>query len=699
MSDEEKPLEFSARDLMPDWAQDKPRDTPQDYAKRFGDDDRRERRGGGGRRDDRRGGGRGEDRRGGFGGRGEKRDFRERGDRPRGDRPQGDRRDGDRRGNRPGPGREGRGGDRRGGDRRGGHGREEFSREDRAAAGVVASLEPSGPAIEGLTRHIRETFRSFPLADLAKMILEARERYRVRFTATEPVRLHQCLADGSLWLNREEAVSHLLSGPALEHYYTPEDLTVDAPAGNFAVIAVCGMSGVILGPPNHHEYQRNIARLHRERFSDMPIERFKSRIRMESGEEILEKWKEQVSRVRHYRVKSAEQPSSVADEDPSEEVPADEVSAVEDPVAAEAPEAEAGEETPEPIETEVEEATPEAVETEEVSAEAAEEAPAEEETPEPVEAAPAPAKESEGPVLKNLEEVSRHFREHFADGAIVETAVAVVPGNIAGKLLSPGLLAHLRQETEKLRRGFPLPMIQSLCNEFERQGLKFFKRGKKSLHVAAIRPKAIDENVSLTDAIQVIVNYVRETPTATVAGLLEALVPGFKKPEGPALEESPEWSDAARAVLNDLRWLTAEGYVLEFPDTGLAIGRETTKEPASATPEAPKAKQEKPAKKRKTRAADESAAAAVAPAVVEAAEAPAAVEATDVPAVVDEAEAPVEVEATEASVEGEATDAPVDLDLDPEDLSGLPPHTLTEDKADPDDPHEMPDDVDPAQVL
>jgi len=170
-----------------------------------------------------------------------------------------------------------------------------------------------------LTRHIRETFRSFPVSDLAKMVLEARERYRIRFTATEPVRLNQCLADGSLWLSREEAISHLLSGPALEHYYTAEDIQVDPPAGNFAVIAVCGMSGVILGPPNHHEYQRNIARLHRERFSDMPLERFKSRVRMESGEEILEKWREQVSRVRQYRIKPDDQPS------PVEETPVAEV--------------------------------------------------------------------------------------------------------------------------------------------------------------------------------------------------------------------------------------------------------------------------------------------------------------------------------------------------------------------------------------
>ncbi len=632
MSEEEKPLEFSARDLMPDWAQEKADEPRQEFSKRFAeDDDRRdrgERRGGGGRRDDRRGGGgHREDRRGGFGGRGERRDSGDRGgrfDRDRSGGPRGERRDGERRGDRrPGPNREGR--DRPGYDR---------PREDRPAADVVASIEPSGPAVEGLTRHIRETFRTFPLADLAKMILEARERYRVRFTATEPARLHQCLADASLWLSREEAVAHILSGPALEHYYTTEDIAVEAPAGNFSVIAVCGLSGVILGPPNHHEYQRNIARLHRDRFADWSLERYKSRIRMESGEEILEKWKEQISRVRQYRVKSPTQPSPVEEpvEESAEVAPVEKIT-VEEAVAETLVEVEAG----------VEEAVPE----EDVPAAEAE---AEPETEGEPEAPAAPAKAEDGLVFRSIEEVARHFRQYFADDAVVETAVAVVPGNIPGRHLSPGLLAHLRQETERLRRGFPLPLVQSLCREFEQKGLRFFKRGKKALHVSAVRPKVLDEGDGLTEAIRAIVEYVKTAPKPTVAGLLESLVPGFKTPEGPTIEESPEWSDAARAVLKDLRWLTAEGYVLEFPDTRLAIGRQPQE--GGAATSAP-AKQEKKGKKGKSK--------------------PAAEEAATAATSVEEA-APEEVE----------------------ELAAFP---LLDSDSDPDDPEDLPESVNPVETF
>jgi hypothetical protein len=581
-----------------------------------------------------------------------------------------------------------------------------------------------------LTRHIRETFRSFPVSDLAKMVLEARERYRIRFTATEPVRLNQCLADGSLWLSREEAISHLLSGPALEHYYTAEDIQVDPPAGNFAVIAVCGMSGVVLGPPNHHEYQRNIARLHRERFSDMPLERFKSRIRMESGEEILEKWREQVSRVRQYRIKPDDQPSPV-EETPVAETPVEEV-LTEEATTEEATTEEATTEeatTEEKVADEIAEEAPEA--------EAAPEATAPEATEleEPEEAqAPAPAaKAEEGPIFKSFEEVARHFREHFAPLAIVETAVAVVPGNIAGRLLSPGLLAHLRQETEKLRRGFPLGMIQSLCGEFERKGLKFFKRGKKSLHVSAVRPKALDEATNLTDAIQAIVEFVKTAPKPNVASLLEALVPGFKRPEGPAIEESAEWSEPARAVLKDLRWLTAEGYLLEFADTGLAIGRV----PQENAPAQSKPAQEKPAKPKKAPKVAEETVAEETVAEETVAEETVAEETVSEESVSEESvseesvseesvseetvseesvseesvseesvseetvseESVSEESVSEESVSEDATESTADLAADPEDLGERPADPPHEDESDPDDSSERPDSVAPVPTL
>lgn len=634
MSDEDKPLEFSARDLMPDWAQDSKSTPDKTFAKRFEHEEgERDRRGGGGRRDDRRGGGGGfggGQGGGGFGGRGGQGGGGERrfgGGGGGGGQGGGAGRD-DRRGPRPegrGPDRGGDrrgGGGERGGDRRGGGDRDfrDRPREDMPAAGIIAAIEPSKPAIEGLTKHIKETLRAFPMADLAKMILNGRERYQVRFKAQDEQRLYRCPADGSVWLSREEAVSHLLNGPALENFYVAEDVEVAAPTGNFSVVAVCGLSGTILGPPNHHEYQRNIARLHQERFSNLSLERYKSRIQMESGEEAIERWKEQVSRARHWLLKSdvvvAEVKAPVAEtvaetvaeivEEPAapEEVAGEATEEVSGGAAEETPAAVAeataevtlAEETlaEETLAGGVVEAEPAAAEVAAVEGESDSEETPSDEAESGDEGAEAPAPKADGLVIKSIEELARHFRQHYADKAVREVKEATVPGDIPGRMLSPGLLAHLKQESDRLRRGFPLQLIQTLCRDLEKKGLKFFKRGKKSLHVSAVRPKELDPAVTLTEQIQQIVDFVIATPRTTVAGMLEALVPDFKRPEkteGGAAPEAVELSDDAKTALKNLRWLTSEGYVLEFPDTSLAIGRVPQKEGEKS--EQPKKKEPK----------------------------------------------------------------------------------------------------------
>ena len=375
--------------------------------------------------------------------------------------------------------------------------------------GVNASVEPTRAAVVGLAKLIRQSLRAYPLADLAKVILRERDRYQVRFRSEKGgPHLYYCKTDGSLWVSRDEAVSHLLNSKTIESFYEVEIVETEAPTGNFSVVAVCGMSGKVLGPPNHHEYQASVARLHAERFSNMPIERFKSRITMESGEEVIEKWKKQFSRTKHYRPKSGkpeafdeevsdDQSESRIEEDT--EVPVDFATGLEKTVPEEAPAVEAAKNTAEkdsglPVgenaatvsEPNTEEAASEEVALEEVVADVAE--PAVEESSSRVDEV----------VLKTASELAQHFKENFAESAILETRNTVVSGNIPAMNLSRGLLAHLKQESEKLRRGFPLALIQVLCRAFEKQGLKFFKRGKKALHVSVVRPRSIGEGTSLT---------------------------------------------------------------------------------------------------------------------------------------------------------------------------------------------------------
>jgi hypothetical protein len=307
-------ISLSELDLAPDWASQL-RDQPSGQVV-WGQVDvrdrgpRREGRGGPPRRDDRgspRPGGRGP---GAPGGRGPG------GPGPRGPggppgmrSPGAPRRDGPPRSGPREGGREGR--DDRGprGPRRDERGGGRFTRPDDRpsfappARGWLATVLPEATGVENLTIQIKSTGRAYQVFDLARLFLSKAERVRVRF---EPVRgekvepLVLCAPDGSLWLTRDEARRHFTHAGLLGHYFREEKTEVEPPKGAFTTVAICGFSGTVLGPPNFHGYQRAVIQLHQERFRNMPLDRYKSRIRMERDEEAVRKWTESQSTRTHY---------------------------------------------------------------------------------------------------------------------------------------------------------------------------------------------------------------------------------------------------------------------------------------------------------------------------------------------------------------------------------------------------------------
>ncbi len=216
--------------------------------------------------------------------------------RDRNDRSPGPRRDGPGRGGSRGPG----------GPRATGGGRRPDAREafdQRPEHKPIPSLEgwrivffPEPRGVEGLARQIKASAKAYPLFDLALLVLERPERWIAEWTPAgeHAPALFQLQTDGSIWTSEREALAHALEHQ-LDKFYRRERIAGEPPKGSFNCVAVCGMSGEILGPPNHHDYQTRLRKLHSSRFANMSLEAYKSRIRMERGEEILQKWKDDQS--------------------------------------------------------------------------------------------------------------------------------------------------------------------------------------------------------------------------------------------------------------------------------------------------------------------------------------------------------------------------------------------------------------------
>jgi len=91
-------------------------------------------------------------------------------------------------------------------------------------------------------------------------------------------------------------------------FYQAERTAIEPPKGRYTFVAQCGLSGVILGPPNHHDYQNQLRKLHAERFSRMPFDVFKSRVKIVKDEAVVKKWVEDQSFTTEYTVLNVPEP-------------------------------------------------------------------------------------------------------------------------------------------------------------------------------------------------------------------------------------------------------------------------------------------------------------------------------------------------------------------------------------------------------
>lgn len=165
---------------------------------------------------------------------------------------------------------------------------------------ITVTLTPEDKGVESLARQIKMSGRAYPLFDIAQMILQKPERYGASFSVKknaegQPIQpLFVCALDDTLWLSEDEAVSQVLQRH-FATFYQAERTATEPPKGKYTFVAQCGMSGVILGPPNYHDYQNQLRKLHAERFSRMPFEVYKSRVRIVRDEEVVKKWVEEQS--------------------------------------------------------------------------------------------------------------------------------------------------------------------------------------------------------------------------------------------------------------------------------------------------------------------------------------------------------------------------------------------------------------------
>lgn len=411
--------------------------------------------------------------------------------------------------------------------------------------GWKISLIPEPSALEAIAKQIRSRAKAYPLFELARLVVNLSDRYSITLKAEseESPKLFRVKADGSLWTSRKEATSHLLS-KHLEKFYRRSSITTEAPKGSYSVVAQCGMSGILLGPPNHHEYQSRLLALHASRFKNLPFEVYKTRIKMMRDDALMEQWKsEQSTRTVFIPMEAASELVPSSDETQIFIEASEEPSLGMEALASSDPVVEASEivESSESVEPEAVAEVSEVI-TEETEA---------------IAEAPAP----DGPQL-TLEEATEHFQKHHAETQIEEAGSSItVAGRIALHESDP-LLHDLVIKTLQELDHFPLPLAQVIGKELTGSGLQIYKAQKKIIHVSVARPRYLDRATTPTsEGFRGILDYLEAHPNQhrdkQWVGMLALRT-------DPAGDDPESIQRREQALGTDLLWLLHQGHVLDF---------------------------------------------------------------------------------------------------------------------------------------
>lgn len=442
--------------------------------------------------------------------------------------------------------------------------RQDFRKEEIAPAeGVSVTLTPDQNAIQLVCKEIHQVARVYPLFDVAQIILAERVRIRASFEISEKKPpFYLCKFEEAIFLTKEEALQYFLKADWRTRFIEESTVEVEPPKGNFQSVAKCGFSGEWLGPPNYHNYQTEIRRIHRERFSHIPFEAYTAKIRTERSEEAVAEWLDSMKIQTRWRILT-------------EPVAADFIRPAENTNTKESPEASV--EPPAPTEESdgsCEEGKDGLSEPSISETPPSEDTPSSEKTPDPEPQPEAPKPSEDIKWFTDRAEFERAISAELIDKAFKTTRKAKVSAAIPAKNLSPGLLVRLKGAGSHFRK-HPAIIIPAICKSLEAEHMAVFKR-KGKLFTGPARPHALAPDAVLAPRPGQMVKWIRENTPAKLEGLWKAVLP-----EGAT---APPAEYAA-----DLFWLLQQGHILLYTDDTLVV-QEPPKPPEPKKPKAPKKK-------------------------------------------------------------------------------------------------------------
>src|SRR5438876_2428097 len=166
---------------------------------------------------------------------------------------------------------------------------------------VTIRFLPYLPAFANVVAQIQSGSVAYSLFALARLFLEKPVGYEVCLTAKVESPLYQ-LGDNSAVSVDREFLERNAFRFAQRDFYQVDVVETDPVKGNFSNVARCRLSGTLLGPTNHHNYQPQLRSLYDQRFSRrMSFADYERQIEIVSDAALIDRWKEEARKVTTYK--------------------------------------------------------------------------------------------------------------------------------------------------------------------------------------------------------------------------------------------------------------------------------------------------------------------------------------------------------------------------------------------------------------
>ena len=169
---------------------------------------------------------------------------------------------------------------------------------------IEIAIRPNKQAMDALVANLRRSCITYQLASLVRLFLEKKERFDIFITALRPNTLFCTQQENLPFLSREVAFDYLIK-KYWSDVFEKEVIPLSPITGNFTSINRCGITNVLLGPPNYHLYNDLLKEHYNQHLSrDYSWDFFVQQIKNEHNPSLIKQWQKGMAEHTIFRLKA-----------------------------------------------------------------------------------------------------------------------------------------------------------------------------------------------------------------------------------------------------------------------------------------------------------------------------------------------------------------------------------------------------------